>query len=227
MIVAQQKKLEDIAASLRNYKRVLVLGCRGCVAVCRAGGDSEASDIARELAHPSLFGIQRPEFVVDAIERQCERDLVDKYLKLPPGTEAILSLGCGAGVQTLADAFEDIAIIPALDTTFLGAADEAGRWQEKCKGCGDCVLDRTAGICPITRCSKSLLNGPCGGPRDGHCEVDPAVPCAWLLIHQRLSRQGRLDRILDVFPARDWRPAGTEGPRERVRRGVGPGRKVR
>lgn len=227
MIVAERKPLEKIAAALAVFRRVLVLGCRGCVAVCRVGGDAEAAALARELDHPCWFGTRRPQFTVDAMERQCERDLIDKYLRLPPGTGAILSLGCGAGVQTLADAFEDLAIVPALDTTFLGAADEAGRWLEKCKGCGDCVLEHTAGICPITRCAKSLLNGPCGGPQDGHCEVDPQVPCAWLLIHQRLSRQGRLDRILEIFPARDWRASGSEGPRGRVRRGLGPGQKVR
>ena len=227
MIVADLKPLEEIAAAIDGFEKVMLLACGGCVSVCRTGGEAEAHDLARELARTECLAGRAPEFTVAAIERQCERDLVERYLKIEPGTSAVLSLGCGVGVQTLADVYEDLPIIPALSTTFMGAADEAGVWREKCKGCGDCLLTGTAGVCPIARCSKSLLNGPCGGSQDGHCEVDPEVPCAWLLIYERLKRQGRLARMQQITPPRDWRPAGHNGPRERQRRGIAPGRRVR
>ncbi|HUU04193.1 MAG TPA: methylenetetrahydrofolate reductase C-terminal domain-containing protein [Myxococcota bacterium] len=227
MIVADLKPLDEIAASIEGFSKVLLLACGGCVTVCRTGGEAEAHDLARDLSHPEHFADQAPDLNVAVIERQCERDLVESYLKIEPGTDAVLSLGCGVGVQTLADVHEDLPIIPALSTTFMGAADEAGVWREKCVGCGDCLLTYTAGICPIARCAKGLLNGPCGGSRDGHCEVDPDVPCAWLQIYERLKRQGRLDYMQRITEPRDWRPAGHLGPRERQRRGIAPGRRIR
>jgi ferredoxin len=219
MIVGECKPREEIAASLAGCKRVLLLACRGCVAVCRAGGDNDGRTLAAELSHPRYFHGRAPEFTIDGVERQCEFDLL-KTWQPPAGVDAVLSLACGAGVQLLAERLGDLPVIPALNTTFLGAAEEAGLWREKCRGCGDCLLERTAGICPISRCSKSLLNGPCGGTKDGHCEVDQNIPCAWLLIYEKLSRQKKLDRITEFLPVRDWRPAGGAGPRQRVRRGL-------
>ncbi len=222
MIVADQKPLAEIAASLAGFSRVLVLGCGGCVTVCRAGGDAEAHDLARDLTHPQHYtdGAQAPEFTVATIERQCENDLLKAFLTLPPDTDAILSMACGVGVQMVADVFDPLPVLPALSTTFMGGADEPGHWREKCKGCGDCLLTLTAGICPIATCAKSLLNGPCGGSQGGFCEVGTENPCAWTRIYVRLEKQGRLD-LLDEFRApRDWRPAGFAGPRQRQRKGV-------
>jgi len=111
-------------------------------------------------------------------------------------------------------------VLPALSTTFMGGADEPGVWREKCRGCGDCLLASTAGICPISLCAKRLLNGPCGGSREEHCEVSPDFPCVWVKIYQRLEIQGRLT-LMDEFRGwRDWRKAGQRGPRERRRTGI-------
>ena len=220
MIVGDLKPLEEIAASIAGYQKILVLGCGGCVTICRAGGDAEAHDLARDLSHPMHFEDPPPGFSVQTIERQCENDLLKKYLSVPEGTDAILSLACGVGVQMVADVFEPLPVIPALSTTFMGGADESGIWREKCKGCGDCLLTVTAGICPIALCAKSLLNGPCGGSQDGHCEIDPEVPCAWLRIYDRLKAQGRLHLMDEIHKPRDWRKAGYEGRRERRRTGV-------
>ena len=220
MIVGHLKSIAEIACSVAGYGKVLVLGCGGCVTVCRSGGDAEAHDLARQLAHPEHHRGVPPNFVVDTIERQCECDLVKSYLSVPEGTGAILSLGCGAGVQILADAFDPLPVIPALTTTFMGGADEPGVWREKCRGCGDCLLAYTGGICPIALCAKRLLNGPCGGSMEGRCEVDPETPCAWAKIYLRLEKQGRL-HLMDAFrPPRDWRMAGERGPRERRRAGI-------
>ena len=220
MIVGDVKSLDEIARSVAPYKRILVVGCGGCVTVCRAGGDAEANDLARQLSHPEHYRGLPPDFVVETIDRQCEHDLLQSYMKIPEGTEAILSLACGAGVQIVADLFEPMPVIPALTTTFMGAADEPGVWREKCRGCGDCLLTYTAGICPITLCAKRLLNGPCGGSRDNHCEVSPDLPCAWAKIYRRLEKQGRLHLMDEFWAPRDWRKAGQRGPRERRRTGI-------
>jgi ferredoxin len=225
MIIADPKPIEEVARALVGFEKVHVLGCGSCVTVCRAGGDAEARDLARRLAHPRHHDGSPPVFTVDTIERQCERDLLDTYLTIPEGTDAILSLACGVGVQVVADAHDPLAVIPALSTTFMGGSDEPGIWREKCQGCGDCLLTLTASICPISRCAKSLLNGPCGGSQGTSCEVDPDTPCAWLLIYERLKKQGRLELLAEIRPARSWRTAGYGNPRARRRTGVagGPG----
>ncbi|MBI5524824.1 MAG: methylenetetrahydrofolate reductase C-terminal domain-containing protein [Deltaproteobacteria bacterium] len=220
MIVGHLKDLSAIAASVRGHKKILALGCGGCVTVCRSGGAAEAEDLTREISHPRHHAGIPPVLTTATIERQCERDIVRDFLKLPEGTDAILSLACGAGVQIVADVFDPLPVIPALSTTFLGGADEPGVWREKCRGCGDCLLTRTGGICPIALCAKSLLHGPCGGSRGGHCEVGGDTECAWAKIYARLERQGRLDLLEQPVAVRDWRCAGGAGPREHRRTGV-------
>jgi ferredoxin len=223
MIVGNMKSLEEIVDSLSGFREVLILGCGSCVTVCLSGGDREARQLALELSRSSAFAGSPPVLAVDTIIRQCERDLVSAYQTLPQGTEAILSLACGCGVQTLGDVFEPLPVIPALNTTFYGASNEAGVWQEVCQGCGDCVLSFTGGICPVARCAKSLFNGPCGGSQNGSCEIYADVPCAWTLIYYRLKKQNKLHLLHTVRQPRDWRPAGGAGPRVRRRTGVGDG----
>ena len=220
MIVGDLKSLEEIASSVARYRKVLILGCGGCVTVCRSGGDAEAHDLARRLSHPEHFSCIPPDFVVETIERQCENDMLKSHLAMPDGIDAVLSLACGAGVQIMADVFEPLPVVPALTTTFVGGADEPGVWREKCRGCGDCLLADTAGICPISLCAKRLLNGPCGGSRDGRCEVGADIPCAWARIYTRLEKQNRLYLLEEVRMPRDWRKGGHRGPRERRRTGI-------
>jgi hypothetical protein len=131
--------------------------------------------------------------------------------------DVILSLGCGAGVQAMAEVLQKIHIVPALNTTFIAETREAGLWLEDCRGCGDCKLDSFADICPITRCAKGLFNGPCGGSKDGHCEVDPDTPCAWHLIITRLEETGRLGTMEPIHPPADWAKNQGKGPRRIVR----------
>ena len=113
-------------------------------------------------------------------------------------------MACGAGVQFLAERYPDKPVFPALNTVFLGVNKAIGWYEERCKSCGECVLGMTGGICPITMCAKGLLNGPCGGPQDGHCEANAEAPCAWIKIYERLKAQGRLDNIMKITPAREW-----------------------
>jgi ferredoxin len=221
MIVGDLKPLQEIAATLESYRKVLILGCGSCVTVCLSGGEREAQELARALNRSGLFGGSLPELQSDCILRQCEYDLVSTYQKVPTDTDAILSLACGCGVQTVADVFEPLPVIPALNTTFYGASGEAGVWREVCQGCGDCVLSMTGGICPVARCAKSLFNGPCGGSQNGRCEIFTDTPCAWALIYYRLKKQNKLDLLHQIRQPRDWQPAGSSGPRVRRRTGIG------
>lgn len=217
MIVGHQKPIEEIKASIAGYRKVLILGCGTCVSVCLTGGDRQAHILASDLAQKNGARRNQPDLEVKTIERQCERDLVKNFLKVSKGTEAILSLACGAGVQTLADVFGELPVIPALNTTFLGALDEPGVWNEKCLGCGDCILADTGGICPVARCAKRLFNGPCGGSSGGRCEISAIVgrhiDCVWQLIIDRLKVRGRLDACIDLRPAKDWSTETAKGPR--------------
>jgi len=220
LIVGKSKSIEEIASSISHFKKVLILGCGSCVTVCLSGGDKEARALARDLSQQGYYENDPPSIKVDTIQRQCERDLVKAFMEIPPDTEAILSLACGAGVQTLADVLDPLPVIPALNTTFLGALDEPGVWREKCQGCGDCLLTFTAGICPLARCAKRLLNGPCGGSTDGRCEINPDVDCAWQLIIDRLRALDRLDEYEKLCPIKDWSKDRAGGPRKVVREDV-------
>jgi ferredoxin len=213
MIVGKLKPLDEIAASIAGYKNILIAGCGSCVTVCLSGGDREAMALARELSNTALGGDASPSLRTATLVRQCERDLVKEYLQVPAETDAILSLACGAGVQTLSSVFEKLPIIPALNTSFLGALDEPGVWREKCVGCGDCVLASTAGVCPIARCAKRLLNGPCGGSSKGKCEIGGGVDCAWQLILDRLKALDRLEDYEKIPEIKDWALDRGGGPR--------------
>jgi ferredoxin len=213
MIVGKLKPFHEILSSVKEFRNILIVGCGGCVTVCLSGGDREARALARELSNPELLDQAAPTLRMETFHRLCERDLVKAYLRIPPDTEAILSLACGAGVQTLSAVFERLPVIPALNTSFLGAMDEPGTWREKCIGCGDCVLASTGGICPISRCAKRLLNGPCGGSSKGRCEIDPEIDCAWQLIIDRLKALDRLDEYEKISPVKDWSAERGKGPR--------------
>ncbi|MDQ1331667.1 MAG: hypothetical protein QG578_1935 [Thermodesulfobacteriota bacterium] len=221
MIVGDIKPIEEIVASISGYEKILVVGCGSCVSVCLSGGDREAQMLAQELRRKTHYDNSPPAVEVDCILRQCELDIIKAYHEVPAGTDAVLSLACGAGVQTMAEALDPLPVLPALNTTFLGASSQPGVWREMCLGCGNCLLTYTGGICPIARCSKSLLHGPCGGTNGRNCEVSPDIPCAWVQIIERLSRQNKLDLLSEIEEPRDWRSANAAGPRTRSRTGIG------
>jgi ferredoxin len=203
MIKALTKPLEEIREMVASYSRVLTIGCGGCVSLCLAGGQKETRGLNIKLSASMAPGSDAM-FHDITIERQCEQQFLAALDKRAADYDAFISLACGAGVQFLAERFPNIPVFPGVNTQFVGVTCDIGWYEERCKTCGDCVLGLTAGICPVTMCSKSLFNGPCGGPQDGHCEVDPDTPCAWIAIYERLQAQGRLESITDVQTARDW-----------------------
>jgi len=217
MIIAEQKPLSELKTLLGSAQNVLVVGCGTCVTVCFAGGSREAAIVAASLRMASRLDGGPKEVRDVTVQRQCEWEYLDQIAEQVQDVDVILSLGCGIGVQAIAEHFPQRWVVPGLNTSFLGLPTEQGVWAERCAACGDCVLGLTGGICPIARCSKSLLNGPCGGSEAGHCEINPEVDCAWQLIYDRLSSMGKLDLLLELQPPKNWRTSRDGGPRKIIR----------
>jgi len=220
MIIGQQKPLDEIRRAIADYKRVLVLGCGTCVTICLAGGEKEVAILASTLRTADRMDGKERVIMEHTVKRQCEWEFLDEIADRVKEADAVLSLACGIGVQALAERFALLYVLPGLNTSFMGMPQEAGVWVEQCVACGDCILGLTAGICPIARCAKSLLNGPCGGSQGGRCEISPESPCAWQLIYERLSALGMLDRLEEIQPPKDWSRSNTGGPRKIVREEV-------
>ena len=217
MIVAEQKPLDEIKDLLGEARRVLIVGCGTCVTVCFAGGEKEAG-ILGSLLRMSAKMESRPKEVSEVtVQRQCEWEYLDAIRDRVAEADIVLSLGCGVGVQALAERYPAAVVVPGLNTKFMGLPLEQGVWAERCAACGQCLLGLTGGICPIARCAKQLLNGPCGGSSRGKCEVNPDIDCAWQLIYDKLKAQGRLHLLMEITPPKDWRTSRDGGPRKIVR----------
>ena len=215
MIIAERKPLNEIKSFIEQYKKILIAGCGTCATVCLAGGETEVKVVASGLRIGFLQEDREIEILEDCVPRQCEPEFVEKIVKRvqEEGVEAVLSLGCGVGVNFLSDKLETVPVFPGVNTKFFGATVEPGVWVEMCAGCGNCILHLTGGICPIARCSKSMLNGPCGGSKDGKCEISPDVDCGWYLIVERMKKIGTLHRLEEILPPRDWSTSHAGGPR--------------
>jgi ferredoxin len=217
MIIAEQKPLQEIKSLVGNAKDILVVGCGTCVTVCFAGGSREAAILASSLRMSSKLDNCEISINDVVVQRQCEWEYLDEIANQVKDVDLVVSLGCGVGVQAMVEHFPKAWVVPGLNTKFLGLPTEQGVWVERCAACGDCVLGLTGGICPIARCSKSLLNGPCGGSEDGHCEVSAEIPCAWQLIYDRLASMDKLEVLLDLQSPKNWRTSRDGGPRKIVR----------
>jgi ferredoxin len=211
MIVAERKPIGKIEEMVAPYKRVLVVGCGTCVAVCLAGGEKEVQILAAQLRLKARHAGREQHFDEVTLTRQCDTEYLDQIADRVGGYDAMLSTACGAGVQFLAERYDTKMVLPALDTRFIGVALGAGEWQQRCIACSDCVLDQTGGICPKTMCAKGLVNGPCGGTNHGKCEVNPETDCAWTLIYQRLEKLGRLDLMKRIAPMKRHKPSTKPG----------------
>lgn len=219
MIIAQQKPIKEIAAMVSDCKKVALIGCAGCVTVCLSGGEKETEIMAAALRIMRKLEGNPVETITFTATRQCDPEYVEALDGVVKDADAIISLACGVGVQYLAERF-DKWVVPALDTNFIGGSKVHGVWEEKCGMCGDCVLHKTGGICPIIRCSKSILNGPCGGSQYGKCEISKDVECAWQLIYDRMKSLGKLDKLMAIQPPKDWTKSRDGGPRRAVREDV-------
>lgn len=217
MITAEQKPITEIINYISPYQRILLVGCNECVTVCAAGGKKEVGLLASSLHLHFLKQGKAVEINEITLERQCDPEYIEELSPHLDRADAVLSMACGCGVQTIASRYREKIVFPAVNTKFMGASESQGIWAERCQGCGDCMLGITAGICPVARCSKHLLNGPCGGTSKGRCEVSQETDCAWQLIWERLKALGLESRYEQIMDAKDWRPAGGGGPRKIIR----------
>ncbi len=217
MIVATPKPLSELKSLISPHQKVLFVGCGTCVTVCLAGGEREVGLAAYAMRMARKIDARPLELTQITIERQCENEFIQSLSEAASKVEAVVSFGCGVGVQAIAERLPAKPVYAGLNTQFMGTLEEQAVWTEKCLGCGDCMLAQFGGICPVTRCAKRMLNGPCGGSTEKHCEVAEDRPCAWQLIYKRLKSIGQLDRLGTIVPPKDWRPAWHAGARRIVR----------
>ena len=217
MITAERKPLEEIIGCIKPFGKILLVGCNECVTVCAAGGRKEVSLLSSALQMAFMKDGKMLEVKEMTLERQCDPEYVEELASHIAQVDAVLSMACGCGVQEIAGRYREKPVFPAVNTKFMGASERQGIWSERCQGCGNCLLGITGGICPVARCSKRLLNGPCGGSTKGKCEINPEVDCAWQLIWDRLKTLGQQEKYNDIIPAKDWRPSRDGGPRKIIR----------
>ena len=220
MIIAEKKPIEEIIEEVEDFDRLLVLGCNECVTVCEAGGKKEVGILASVLRMHFIKEGKEKKIDERTLERQCDHEYLEEIRDVIDQYDAVLSLACGVGVQFTAEKYLSTPILPGVNTVCLGANEERGVWSERCQACGECVLARTAGICPVSRCAKRVLNGPCGGSSNGKCEINKDLDCAWQLIIDRLHALGRMDDYEKVAPIKNWSTDRAGGPRKVVREDV-------
>lgn len=220
MIMAKPKPIEEVIDEIKGFNRILIAGCDGCVTVCEAGGLKEVQALASALRLYFTKEGKRLEIEETSLTRQCDKEYLRQLLDRIDDYDAVVSLACGAGVQFMAEMYRSKPVLPGVDTCFIGVTEERGVWAERCQGCGQCILGSTGGICPVARCSKRMLNGPCGGSENGKCEVNPDTDCGWHLIYERLKELGQLERFAQPTDPKDWRTSRDGGPRKIVREDV-------
>lgn len=217
MIVANRKPVNEILDMVKDAKKILVLGCRGCVSVCSAGGEREVEILASLIRIGMKKAGKKAKVIEGSLVRQCDKEYIDSIDSWKGKYDAIVSTACGVGVNFIANLRKNDVVYPALNTTFMGGSEEQGIWSEQCAGCGDCVLHLTGGLCPVVRCAKSLMNGPCGGSVGGRCEIHSSVNCIWQNIHDRMHAIGQGEGMERIAPIRDWSTTSHGGPRTTTR----------
>jgi len=202
MIISQQKPFETILASLGESRSVFIVGCAKCATVCKSGGEEEVWQMQEAL---TSAGREVTGSII--IDEACHmlrvsRDLRGKQ-QMVDDADALLVMACGAGIQSVSAAVKN-KTVAALDSLFLGNIKRFGHFEQKCSLCGECILTETAGICPVTACPKGLLNGPCGGMDEGHCETDPEAECAWAQIFSRITETGSSMNLTETVPPKNY-----------------------
>ncbi len=203
MIISKKKDMEEILSFLKDGKSFFLLGCSECAALCGTGDDKALNEMEDKLGKSGKKTTGK--FVA---KTGCQ--VLGTRIELKPFKEAIddadaiLVMSCGAGTQAMVEAFPDKEVYSANDTLFLGNMTRFRQFDERCSLCGECILDKTGGICPVTLCPKGLLNGPCGGTNNGKCEVSPDLECCWVSIYERLKRIGQLDKMREILEPKDY-----------------------
>lgn len=212
--ITEPKPFEEVKQSLNRCQNVYLVGCGTCATMLHTGGKTEVMAMKEKL---EAEGKKVSGWMV--IPTSCDplaKDALAMEAKEIEASDCLLVMSCAFGVQTVRLYSPDKAVYPALNTMFIGKEESPGHFAELCMQCGSCVLGRTAAICPLVRCAKMLLNGPCGGSVGGRCEVDPNTPCGWQQIIDRLTELGQLDQMEEIEPLKDWSKSVSGGPRQIV-----------
>jgi len=202
MIITKQKEFNDLLSHIGEGP-VFIVGCSECATLCHTGGKEEILAMKDALRKKNI-NVTGYVILEPACNLQNDKRLLRKYEKEIDNAKRILVLACGNGVQTVSEILDDFEIIPGTDTLFLGEIKHANEFEKRCNLCGECIQDIFGGICPISRCPKNMLNGPCGGLKDGKCEINSDMDCVWDLIYKRLKKSGQLHLIKDIIKPKDW-----------------------
>jgi hypothetical protein len=210
MLISEQKPIEEILSYLDGEKNIFLIGCKGCAEGFESGGEKQVLEMKKTLEEKgkAITGMAVIDMLCDGA---LARFKLMAHKNEVEASDSILVLTDGAGVQTVAE-LVDKTVHPGCNTLSSGGAHAEWKEAERCLECGDCMLEFTGGICPIARCSKHLLNGPCGGSQNGKCEIDPEIPCAWQLIIDRLTKLKQLDKLQKIVPPKNWSVSLISGP---------------
>jgi ferredoxin len=222
MITAERKPFEEIKAVTDQFENILVVGCNTCVAVCLTGGEKEAETLASQLCIARGSDGTAGNVETVTVLRQCENEYLDSISDQVKAADLVLSTACSIGPQGMAERYPDTRVAPAMNTNMMAMVKEHHHWAEYCVACGDCGIFATGGICPIARCAKTLINGPCGGSQGGKCEISADVECVWQLIHDKLVSLGLEDNLRKIGGPKKWSSANTGGPRSMKKEGFKP-----
>jgi hypothetical protein len=210
MLISKQKPLEEILSYLEGDKNIFIIGCKGCAEGWESGGEKQVTEMRSTLRDKgkTVTGSVVVDMLCDGVLTRLK---LRAYKKEVAAADSILVLTDGAGVQTVAELVNKV-VHPGCNTLSSGGAHAEWKEAERCLECGDCMLEFTGGLCPIARCSKHLLNGPCGGSQGGKCEVDPNIPCVWQQIVDRLAKLGQLDKLERLVAPKNWSVSLISGP---------------
>jgi ferredoxin len=202
MIVTKQKNF-DVVLKAVGHGPVFIVGCNQCATLCGTGGENQVLAMKKALEERQI-PVTGSLILEPACHLQNDKRLMKAYSNEIDKAEKILILACGNGVQTVAELRSDKEVISGTDTLFLGEIVHANEFQKRCTLCGDCLVDSFAGYCPVSRCPKSMLNGPCGGSSGGKCEVEKELPCVWDQVYQSLKQCGKLQVLRVIQQPKDW-----------------------
>ncbi len=210
MIVTTKKDLDAIKGLLSDKKKLVIVGCAECAAVCQTGGSEQVREMAEALSNHEVLA-------TISIQSPCDKRISSRDLKRiaeeVEEADALIALTCGSGAQAL-DEVTSKPVIAALDTHFLGMVERLGRFYERCSHCGQCILNDTAGLCAVTACPRRVRNGPCEHILGTKCDVYPQRDCVWHSVYERLKERGMDALFLAYHGPVDW--SKNHSPREEI-----------
>lgn len=203
MIISENKPMQEILEFLKEDEKVVLVGCSQCASTCKSGGEEEVLKMkeALEAEGKTVLGYTLLDPACNLLKSKKDLKALKEEIK---EADALLSLACGDGTQTIVKNVKKLPVYPANNTMFIGETKRVGEFEESCKACGECELGWTGGICPVTMCAKGLINGACGGAKNGKCEVSSENECAWIMIYNRLKDIDQLENMVAIRPMKDY-----------------------